>query len=275
MALLRSPDGSETLDVPDNMVQHYLDRGARYAPPPAEQPLEANPLLNPLEAAIGLPIARMGAGAIRGGLAARQAASAASKAATGGAAGGVGKRVAEVAGRGLARRVPVLGDILDARDLIRALRGTAAAGEAAGAGTAGRVASEGVGSAASRVAAEEGRIAVRGHTRGIPVPKPKPAAKESGAKILKLPRRPSRKPEIGTAESRIKGLSTRKQGASRPELERRAAAMERAKQGSASDVSGRGLPVQQRLEQAAQELAAAGLSPDEIVQTLATLTKYQ
>ena len=167
-----------------------------------DQPLEANPL-SPVDVGMMLPsTARLGAGIV-GSVAQRLA----SRAGTGAAAeaapsaAGAGGRVVAGAAKSFLRRVPVVGDIMEAR----------AAEAARQAGTAGTGA---IGSAEARLAAQaaakeaaraEGKTIVGEHTRTLPKPKPR------------------RKPEIGSAASRTR------RGASKPELARRAKALEHVK----------------------------------------------
>lgn len=273
MPLMRSPDGSETVEVPQDQVEHYRQMGAMLvrpagsrgataaAPPPPQpdmaqavmpqgfepiysgapdEPLEApNFLMDPLEwpamffGGRAVP-AVAGAGARGvGGLLARGGQKLASTP-------GLGK----VIGKFAAKQVPGLGTALDALE---------AAGEMGGKAVA-KQATKATGKAAAKKAATEvekkAASKIAGKIKPKATPKPKAAAKPA-----------PKKAEPG-------GVTTKPQrGQSGPALEQRAKlrAKARAQRQASGDVAAQGgddlESLLQRSIELEQEMGAMGMSP--------------
>ena len=138
MARMRSPDGSETVEVPDEDVMHYRELGATIVGP-EEEPLAANPL-NPLELGVDL---LTGAPAVKGSF--NLGANAAKGLARLGTAAsrimrnpGVGKGVGRVVGRHALEEVPVIGKFVRGKRFLSEVEGELGKEESKVAGHIGR-----------------------------------------------------------------------------------------------------------------------------------------
>lgn len=279
MALMRAPDGSETVEVPDDQVEHYRQMGAMLvqprsggttgrapmSPQPSQpmpdmaQPLmdqEYEPLYSgapdePLEAPNFLMDPLEWPAMLFGGRAIPAVAGAGARGVGGLLARG-GQKLASTPGLGkvigkfAAKQVPGLGTALDALE---------AAGEMGGKAVA-KQATKATGKAAAKKAAAEAekkaasKIAGKIKPKATPKPKPKAAAKPA-----------PKKAEPG-------GVTTKPQrGQSGPALEQRAKVRAKAKaqRQASGDVAAQGgddlESLLQRSIELEQEMGALGMSP--------------
>lgn len=264
MALMRSPDGAETVDVPPDEISHYINLGATLVPvespggssiPYTGTPDEAlaDPgLLDPLNYIPAPPVAGLagvGARAAAGGLAG----------ATEGALKGAAPTIGRAAGGMLAEMglemLPAPARIA-ARGVMAALRNRAAgaaetvaegAGKKAAVATERAVARRVAGKAAQKVEAQVGQTASRAGKKTI----------QEGEKKIAGRIRPVRggKPKIGTTASRV-----RPRGATNPVLARRAAQINPG----GAPYTGPDVGAQlQQMQEAMQYAQSQGLNPQE------------